>query len=359
MKHLFDVEIAEQYGVNAAILLENLGFWILKNKVSDDNYHDGYYWTYNSYRSFHELFPYMSERQIATALKKLADEGLIITGNYNKNPFNRSIWYALTREGEEVLGFAPLIRDVVSEEIEQSENCMEHNMDTDFTKPCHEVLTTSNINILRTDINNQIYIKEKLPYGSKEKSKSDLPLSVDEMVCEVENDERIPDAVKEALKDWISYKAVERKDKYQPTGFASLLTSAAKNTAEYGETAVIDTITESIGNLWQGINWKGIKKRRPVPAYIPEDSFAYKSAAFLDKKLRKRMPTLPAKSAEELQKWAAAFNDCHNDGHDWDEIADVLAWAIKDEFWQNFILDPYSFRRKYVRLLSAMTQEGE
>lgn len=356
MKHLFDVEIAEQYGVNAAILLENLGYWIVKNAANGEHFHDGHFWTYNSYNAFLELFPYMSKDQIRTALKKLIDDDVILTGDYNENPMNHSIWYALTEKGKNLLGLEHAEPDY--EDTENPTSIVGKSHIEDGKMPNH-VHSTSYTDSLRTDINNQIYIKEKLPYGSKEKSKSDLPLSVDEMVCEVEKDERIPDAVKEALKDWISYKAVERKDKYQPTGFASLLTSAAKNTAEYGETAVIDTITESIGNLWQGINWKGIKKHRPVPAYIPEDSFAYKSAAFLDKKLRKRMPTLPAKSAEELQKWAAAFNDCHNDGHDWDEIADVLAWAIKDEFWQNFILDPYSFRRKYVRLLSAMTQEGE
>lgn len=356
MKHIFDVEIAERYGVNAAILLENLGFWILKNKVSDENYYDGYYWTYSSYRAYQELFPYMSKDQIRTALKKLIEDGVIITGNYNENPMNHSIWYALTEKGEALLGFEHLKPDCYDEEIH---NPIKRKSIADDKEIHHHVQSTSYTNIVPEDINKKINIKEKPPKGGKEKSKSDLTLSVDEMVSEVENDERIPGAVKEALKDWISYKAVERKDKYQTTGFASLLTSVAKNTADYGETAVIDTITESIGNLWQGINWKGIKKRRPVPAHIPEDSFAYKSAVFLDKKLRRRMPSLPAKSEEELQKWAAAFNDCHNDGHDWDEIADVLAWAIKDDFWQNFILDPYSFRRKYVRLLSAMTQDGE
>ena len=35
MKHLFDVDIASQYGVNAAILLENIGFWVKQNEANE------------------------------------------------------------------------------------------------------------------------------------------------------------------------------------------------------------------------------------------------------------------------------------------------------------------------------------
>lgn len=102
MKHFFDVEIAEKYGVNAAILLENIAYWIRKNEANGTNFFDGNYWTYNSNRAFLELFPYMSERQIRTALQKLQDDGLIITGNYNDKPYDRTLWYALTEKGKSI-----------------------------------------------------------------------------------------------------------------------------------------------------------------------------------------------------------------------------------------------------------------
>ena len=105
MKHLFDVEIAMKYGVNAAILLENIGYWIKQNEANETNYFDGCYWTFNSRRAFAELFPYMSERQINTALQKLIDDGLIITGNYNKLAYDRTLWYALTQKGKSILHF--------------------------------------------------------------------------------------------------------------------------------------------------------------------------------------------------------------------------------------------------------------
>lgn len=100
MKHLFDVEIAAKYGVNAAILLENLYYWIAKNEANEVNYYDGNYWTYNSRKAFQEMFPYMSKRQIDGALEKLIDEGLVVTGNYNKMAYDRTLWYALTEKGK-------------------------------------------------------------------------------------------------------------------------------------------------------------------------------------------------------------------------------------------------------------------
>lgn len=99
MQHSFDVRIAKEYGVNAAVLLNNMYFWIEKNKANNTNFYDGYYWTYNSKKAFAELFPYLNERQIDYALKKLIDGGIIITGNYNKLAYDRTLWYAITKKG--------------------------------------------------------------------------------------------------------------------------------------------------------------------------------------------------------------------------------------------------------------------
>lgn len=96
MEHSFDTEIAKEYGVNCAIILQNVYFWVLKNEANNQNFYDGKYWTYNSKKAFSKLFGYMTERQIDYALKHLIDEGLIITGNYNKNTYDRTLWYALT-----------------------------------------------------------------------------------------------------------------------------------------------------------------------------------------------------------------------------------------------------------------------
>lgn len=94
MIYTFDVSVAKEYGVNEAIMIANFQFWIAKNKANDKNYFDGHYWTYNSKRAFLELFPFWSEQNIKTILRHLKDQGVIITGNYNKNNYDRTLWYA-------------------------------------------------------------------------------------------------------------------------------------------------------------------------------------------------------------------------------------------------------------------------
>ena len=54
----FSVEIAQQYGVNEAIMLHNLAFWIRKNAVDGRHIHDGQVWTFSSVEAFTELFPF-------------------------------------------------------------------------------------------------------------------------------------------------------------------------------------------------------------------------------------------------------------------------------------------------------------
>lgn len=100
MQHSFDIDIAKEYGILEAILLNNLWFWIEKNKANGNNYYDGNYWTFNSTRAFNELFPYASQRRIQNALKHLKDEEIIITGNYNKSTYDRTLWYAFTKKGK-------------------------------------------------------------------------------------------------------------------------------------------------------------------------------------------------------------------------------------------------------------------
>lgn len=103
MEHHFNVDIATRYGMLEAVLLNHFLFWIKKNEANNVNEHDGYYWTYNSTKALHALFPYASERKIRNALNHLEDAGLLITGNYNKSAYDRTTWYALTESAISIL----------------------------------------------------------------------------------------------------------------------------------------------------------------------------------------------------------------------------------------------------------------
>lgn len=108
MTHNFDTEIAEKYGLLESILLNHIYYWIDKNRANESHFYDGTYWTYNSTRAFNELFPYVSERQIKKALKHLREEGILITGNYNKSTYDRTLWYALSKKGLSIVQKCPM-----------------------------------------------------------------------------------------------------------------------------------------------------------------------------------------------------------------------------------------------------------
>lgn len=103
MYHSFDVIVAKEYGIIEAILLNNFEYWIAKNIANNKNFYDGYYWTFNSTKSFTKLFPYISQRQIQNALKHLKELEIIQTGNYNKSTYDRTLWYAFTKKGQSIM----------------------------------------------------------------------------------------------------------------------------------------------------------------------------------------------------------------------------------------------------------------
>lgn len=106
-EHSFSVRVAEQYGVYAAIILKNLAFWIEKNIANGKHCHDGRTWTYNSYRAWSELFPYLSAKQLRTTLNKLVENGILLKGNFNKSAYDRTNWYAFVNENKWVKSLSP------------------------------------------------------------------------------------------------------------------------------------------------------------------------------------------------------------------------------------------------------------
>lgn len=93
--HSFYVEEAEKHGVEKAVILYNLRFWLEKNKANSTNLHDGYYWTYNSAKAFAALFPYYKASKIERLLRQMESDGLILSGNYNKAGYDRTKWYSM------------------------------------------------------------------------------------------------------------------------------------------------------------------------------------------------------------------------------------------------------------------------
>ena len=103
-KHYFDVHIAELYGINCAVILQNIWHWEQHHAANGKNFYEGRYWTYNSAAAFSALFPYLSKKQIEIALKKLRDNEILLVNNFNKQKWDRTLWYSVSEKGMELLG---------------------------------------------------------------------------------------------------------------------------------------------------------------------------------------------------------------------------------------------------------------
>lgn len=148
MIHCFDTDIAKEFGLVDAIILNNIAFWVQKNKANKTNFHDGKYWTFNSIKAMQELFPYLSTKQIRSCLDRLETNGLIETGNFNQMWSDRTKWYTLSEKATDIchlgnLSIAPQGKaipyintdnnNICSSELNESDSSLE-KLETDFEK---------------------------------------------------------------------------------------------------------------------------------------------------------------------------------------------------------------------------------
>lgn len=138
----FSGEMARKYGLDEAIILHNLAYWVKKNTIDGRNIHDGRAWTYNSQHAFSEWFPWWSRRQVQRILNSLEEKGAIQKGIYNAKPMDRTMWYTV---GDDVLEHYGIQRppeglDTMEQEPEadaQTVLCTEPFGAMEGTEPCH------------------------------------------------------------------------------------------------------------------------------------------------------------------------------------------------------------------------------
>lgn len=140
----FDEKVAMEYGVNQAIMLANLQFWIKKNKATNQHFYDGHYWTYNSAKAFQLLFPFWSLRQIRIILHALQERGIIIVGNYNDSPYDRTTWYAFADEERWIP--LPVLQDKKPKETSVESNPVETDQkNKEISQEAEKILEQENI----------------------------------------------------------------------------------------------------------------------------------------------------------------------------------------------------------------------
>lgn len=103
MLHCLNVDIAKRYGVNAAILLDNLHS-IIKPETEfryncELRFNNNGVWAKISIAKYRKIMPYMTERKIRKAVKLLLENGLILKSKLSMAEFDGTNWYAITDKG--------------------------------------------------------------------------------------------------------------------------------------------------------------------------------------------------------------------------------------------------------------------
>ncbi|MGG4042097.1 DnaD domain-containing protein [Bacillus smithii] len=83
--------LAEKVGLNEAIILQQLHYWL----QASNHYIDGRKWIYNTYEDWGKQFPFWSDRTIRRTITKLKNKGIILTGNFNKLKIDKTTWYSI------------------------------------------------------------------------------------------------------------------------------------------------------------------------------------------------------------------------------------------------------------------------
>lgn len=87
--------LATIIGLNEAIILQQIHYWIKNKERSQQDYINGHYWVYNTYEQWQQQFPFWSIRTIRRTITKLENEGLLLSGNFNKAGFDKTKWYSI------------------------------------------------------------------------------------------------------------------------------------------------------------------------------------------------------------------------------------------------------------------------
>lgn len=84
--------LAAKIGLNEAIVLQQIHYWLRRSK----HIFDGKVWIYNTFKGWHEQFPWWSERTIKRVIDNLRQDGLIeTTSQYNQKKMDQTLWYTI------------------------------------------------------------------------------------------------------------------------------------------------------------------------------------------------------------------------------------------------------------------------
>jgi DNA-binding PadR family transcriptional regulator len=188
----------------------------------------------------------MNETKIFRVIKNLEDNGIIKKGNYNKDKWNKTNWYAITKKGLDLLKecgyemrpFSRLMQNDIFDCVKMNDGACQNEQSNN----------TDNNN---TDNNKEKVIDESITKISQKSNKFGLDMSfVDESFIPI-------------LIDWLEYKK-EKKQAYKQRGFATLYKNLMQMSGGNADVAR-KIVEQSMQN-----NYAGLFPLRQTNNYSPQ-----------------------------------------------------------------------------------------
>lgn len=177
------MSVAMEVGIEAAILLEDIYYWVNHNREREHNFNEGYYWTVNSYQDFVNRFPCFSVGKIKRLLAQLKTAGFIEARHYrNYDPRNRSLWYRTKQKTAE--HYTSLAEAANQRNSSEFDTFQEHKSDLTDAKVKSDLCMSPNRPMHRTEshfpsiLTNSTDIKARTEKGATDaavSSKAHLP----------------------------------------------------------------------------------------------------------------------------------------------------------------------------------------
>lgn len=99
----FTMKLATKVGLENAAFLQDIAYWVDNNRSSNTNFVNGRYWSFSSQEELCKRHPYWTRKQVQRVIKNCKDNGWLLVGNFNHNPYDRTNWYTISSEIESLV----------------------------------------------------------------------------------------------------------------------------------------------------------------------------------------------------------------------------------------------------------------
>lgn len=90
--------LATKVGLNEAIFVQQLHYWLDINRKAKRNIIDGTTWSHNTYAQWRQQFPFWSDSTLRRTVKSCEDQGLIRSAALSRDKRDRTLYYTVRYE---------------------------------------------------------------------------------------------------------------------------------------------------------------------------------------------------------------------------------------------------------------------